>query len=75
VFNETCHNGTDACPIAEYSASLIGDRAVELIYATPGDAQKRPMFMYLAWQSGAHPSLLTLLHCTVGKSYPRIVGS
>eukprot|EP01052_Picozoa_sp_SAG31_P019746 SAG31_NODE_1453_length_8285_cov_11.761544_7_plen_185_part_00 len=45
VFNETCHNGTDACPVAEYSASLIGDRAVELIHATPADPQHRPMFM------------------------------
>eukprot|EP01051_Picozoa_sp_SAG22_P000786 SAG22_NODE_25_length_30107_cov_28.456412_7_plen_193_part_00 len=54
VFNETCHNGTDAgCPVAEYSATLLGDRAVELIHATPADPQKRPMFMYLAWQSGA----------------------
>lgn len=45
VFNETCHNGTDTCPVAQYSATLIGDRAVELIHATPGDPQQRPMFM------------------------------
>jgi hypothetical protein len=47
VFNETCHNGTDAgCPTTTYSATLIGDRAVELIHATPADPHQRPMFMY-----------------------------
>lgn len=52
VFNESCLRSSDKCPAVDYSATLLGDRAVQLIHATPSDPQKRPMFMYLAWQSG-----------------------
>ena len=52
VFNESCRTRSNSCPVIDYSATLLGDRAVQLIHATPSDPKKRPMFMYLAWQSG-----------------------